>query len=321
MKRFVNIGFKVVQAGVCRRTGAGTTLSRVLLSLSLLAVPGASPASGAQETTAAASVPEFFPLDNGVGRGAWTPTQQAACVQELGFDGIGYNYTKPEDLAAWLKALSPRGLKLYSLYFSITLDRQDPYPAGLREALPMLKGSGTILWVTVARPQAGGEWDAVAAQRIDALGELAAQYGLRVAIYPHLGLYVATAEDALRVLARVTRTNVGVTVNLCHELASGNGPRLKEVIAKAAPRLMLATICGATDKKDDAGGWSNYIQTLDRGDYDVFGMLVALQRAGYWGPIGLQCYSIKGDPKDNLRKSMGAWRGYMTRLGAQKPTK
>ena len=142
-----------------------------------------------------------------------------------------------------------------------------------------------------------------------------------MAIYPHLGLYVATAEDGLRVLSRVTRANVGVTVNLCHELASGNGPRLQEVIAKAAPRLMLVTICGATDKKDDAGGWSNYIQTLDRGDYDVFGMLVALQRAGYGGPIGLQCYSIKGDPKENLGKSMRAWRGYMNRLAAQKATK
>ncbi len=139
-----------------------------------------------------------------------------------------------------------------------------------------------------------------------------------MAIYPHLGLYVATVEDAMRVLSAVTRTNVGVTVNLCHELASGNGLRLQEVIAKAAPRLVLATICGATDKKDDAGGWSNYIQTLDRGDYDVFGMLVALQRAGYRGPIGLQCYNIKGDPKENLRKSMRAWRSYMTRLAAQK---
>ncbi len=72
---------------------------------------------------------------------------------------------------------------------------------------------------------------------------------------------------------------------------------------------MLVTICGATDKKDGAGGWSNYIQTLDRGDYDVFGMLAALQRAGYRGPIGLQCYSIQGDPKENLGKSMRAWRG------------
>jgi len=312
----MNVGFKVTAKGASRRAGG-----RVVLALSLLAVAGASPVLDAQERAAVANVPEFFPLDNGVGRGSWTPDQQAACVQELGFDGIGYNYTKPEDLAAWLKALSPRGLKLYSLYFGITLDQEDPYPAGLREAVPLLKGSGAILWVTIARPRAGGEWDTVAARRIDALAELAAQHGLRVAIYPHLGLYVATAEEALRVLARVTRTDVGVTVNLCHELAAGNGPRLQEVIAKAAPRLFLVTICGATDQKDDAGGWSYYIQTLDQGDFDVFGMLVALQRAGYRGPIGLQCYSIKGDPKENLGKSMRAWRSYMTRLAAQKPTK
>ncbi len=50
-------------------------------------------------------------------------------------------------------------------------------------------------------------------------------------------------------------------------------------------------------------------------------MLVALRRAGYRGPIGLQCYSIKGDPKENLGKSMRAWRDYMNRLSAQKVTK
>ncbi len=250
----MNVGSKLTAKGAFRCPGGW-----ILLALSLLTAAGASPVWGAQEKTAVASAPEFFPLDNGVGRGSWTPAQQADCVQELGLDGIGYNYTKPEDLAAWLKALSSRGLKLYSLYFGITLDHENPDPAGLQEALPMLKGSGTIVWVTVARPRTGGDWDGVAARRIDALAELAAQQGLRLAIYPHLGLYVATAEDALRVLSRVTQTNVGVTVNLCHELASGNGPRLQEVIAKATPRLMLATICGATDKKDEAGGWTNYI--------------------------------------------------------------
>ncbi len=312
----MNVGSKVTPKGALRCPGGW-----VLLGLSLLTAAGACPVWGAQEKGAIANRPEFFPLDNGVGRGSWTPVQQADCVRELGFDGIGYNYTKPEDLDAWLKALSPRGLKLYSLYFGITLDQEDPYPAGLREALPLLNGRDTILWVTVAQPRGDGEWDSVAARRIDALAELAAQHGLRVAIYPHFGLYVATAEDALRVLSRVTRSNVGVTVNLCHELASGNGPRLQEVIAKAAPRLFLVTICGATDRKDDAGGWSNYIQTLDLGDFDVFGMLTALRQAAYRGPVGLQCYGIKGDPKENLRRSMGAWRDYMIRLATQKPTK
>jgi len=110
---------------------------------------------------------EFFPLDNGVGRGSWTPEQQAACVKELGFDGIGYNYTVPADLGVWLNELRPRGLKLYSLYFGVSLETDDPYPAALREAIPMLKGSGTFLWGHRPQAQKDGGLDAVAAKRIE----------------------------------------------------------------------------------------------------------------------------------------------------------
>jgi len=34
---------------------------------------------------------------------------------------------------------------------------------------------------------------------------------------------------------------------------------------------------------------------------------------GYRGPIGLQCYGIKGDPETNLERSMMVWR----RISAQ----
>ena len=247
-----------------------------------------------------------------MGRGKWTPAQQAACVKEIGFDGIGYNYTNPTALAAWLKELSPRGMKLYSLYFSLSLEKEEPYPAGMREAIAMLKGAGTVLWITIPMPKTKGPWDVVAGERIDALAELAAASGLRVVIYPHKGLYAATAEDALRIVKPVKHGNVGVTVNLCHELAAGNGARLKEVVRTAAPRLGLVTICGATDAP--GAGFDNYIQTLDQGDYDVYGLLKTLKDAGYRGPIGLQCYMLKGDVRENLEKSMGAWKQYMARL-------
>jgi len=75
----------------------------------------------------------------------------------------------------------------------------------------------------------------------------------------------------------VKHENVGVTVNLCHELASDNGRRLAEVIKLAAPRLSLVTICGASDKPDPTNRFANYIQTLDKGDYDVYGMLRTLK--------------------------------------------
>ena len=53
-----------------------------------------------------AARPEFFVFDNGVGRGSWTPDQQAQTLKELGYDGISYNYTTPEDLARWQKAFA-----------------------------------------------------------------------------------------------------------------------------------------------------------------------------------------------------------------------
>ncbi len=37
---------------------------------------------------------------------------------------------------------------------------------------------------------------------------------------------------------------------------------------------------------------------------------------GYTGPIGLQAYAIKGDMRDNLQRSMAAWRKLSDRLAA-----
>jgi len=45
--------------------------------------------------SAALPAPEFFVFDNGVGRGKWTPEEQAKTLKELGYDGISYNYTNP----------------------------------------------------------------------------------------------------------------------------------------------------------------------------------------------------------------------------------
>jgi hypothetical protein len=36
--------------------------------------------------------------------------------------------------------------------------------------------------------------------------------------------------------------------------------------------------------------------------------LKQLADGGYQGPIGLQCYAIPGDPRENLQRSIQAWR-------------
>ncbi len=63
-----------------------------------------------------------------------------------------------------------------------------------------------------------------------------------------------------------------------------------------------------------AGGWDKLIQTLDRGQYDVFAFVKTVRTMGYTGPIGLQCYAIKGDRRENLQRSIGAWRESVKRM-------
>ena len=59
---------------------------------------------------------------------------------------------------------------------------------------------------------------------------------------------------------------------------------------------------------DEKPGWDHYIQPLDRGSFDVAGLIKTLDELGYKGPIGLQCFGIGGDARDHLARSMAAWR-------------
>ena len=80
---------------------------------------------------------------------------------------------------------------------------------------------------------------------------------------------------------------------------------MRSLITSAMPHLFVVSINGA-----DSGGkdWKTLIQTLDRGSFNMRRFLRTLNRAGYTGPIGLQCYGIGGDAYDNLSRSIDAWK-------------
>lgn len=245
-------------------------------------------------------------MDNGVGRGAWSPEQQATTLREIGFDGISYNYTNPGDLKAWLAELGKRNLKLYGLYFGVQLQGASTLPAGLAEAVALLRGTGAVLWLTIPKPKVPGDYAALELQRVQEVADLAATARLRVVLYPHFGFHLATAERAFELAGRAGRANVGVTFNVCHELAAGNGRRVAEILRRVAPSLAMVTINGATDRPGP--GWDNYIKRLGEGEFDVAGVLRTLAEVNYLGPVGIQYYSLKGEPRENLEASMRAWR-------------
>jgi sugar phosphate isomerase/epimerase len=253
----------------------------------------------------AGDAPELFAFDNGVGRTAWPGELQARTLRELGYQGITYNFTTPEDIAARVGAIQQAGLRMYGLYVPARLGNEQTFAPGVAETVRALRGSGAVLWLIVPKPAKAGAYDEEVVQKVREAADLAASAGLRVVLYPHKGFYLADVEHACRVALLTQRANVGVTVNLCHELAAGNGPRLPAIIRQVAPLLQMVSVNGATDRP--GGTWDDYIQVLGRGEYDVAAILRTLREVNYQGPIGLQFYNVKGETRANLEQSMLAW--------------
>lgn len=249
----------------------------------------------------------FFAFDNGVGRGSWAPEVQAKTIRELGYDGIHYNYTNPADFAKKLAACRKAGVPIHAVYIYTFLDKpEQPFDPGIREVIRMLKGEPTMIWLTL-RDGKPGQRDEDAAAICRQIAGLAAESGLKVSLYPHAGFYVATAEDAVRVARLVDLPNLGVTVNLCHELFAGNGARLEEVIKIASPHLNLVSINGASPVPGKGPkAWDTL--ALGDGTFDTTTFLRMLRDAGYTGPIGHQFYNVPGEDREKLTRASRAWQ-------------
>lgn len=255
----------------------------------------------------------FFAFDNGVGRGKWSPSVQAETVRKLGYDGIHYNYTHPRDFAAKLEACRSANVPIHAVYIYTFLNKPGKaYDPGIKEMIRMLKGSQTIIWMTL-RDGKPKTQDGDAASIVREIAGLAAESGLKVSIYPHAGFYVSTADDAVRVARLVDMPNVGVTVNLCHELFAGNGSRMEEVVKNAAPYLNLASVNGASPIPEKGPkAWDTL--TLGSGSYDTDAFLRLLRDHGYRGPIGHQFFGINGDDRDKLERAIRGWKEAKARV-------
>ena len=245
-----------------------------------------------------------------------TAKEQVEMVKELGYAGIGC--TAGKGVGEMLEELDKNGLRLFAVYLGANIDAdQQKYGPELKEAIEVLKGRNAILWLFVQSKKlkpSSLEGDASAVQVIREIADMAAESGVRVALYPHTGFWVERVEDAIRVAKKVDRKNVGVTFNLCHWLRVDDEKNMKSLIKSAMPHLFVVSINGA-----DSGGkdWKQLIQTLDRGSFNILRFLKVLKKSGYTGSIGLQGYGIGGDAYENLKRSMSAWRKLSEKIAAK----
>ena len=263
----------------------------------------------------------FFVLSNGVADDAHpTPESQAKMLAELGCDGIGPSGSA--GVAEMLAALDKHDLEMHALYIGVNLDSdKPPYEAGLQDAIAALKGRETIIWLYIRSSQyrsPSAEGDPRAVEIIREIAAMAQRSGLRAALYPHAGFYVESVEDAVRVAKKVDLKNVGVCFNLCHWLKVGSDYEMKSLMELALPHLFLVTINGADANPKLDKGWDRLIQPLGQGSFDVHNFVKTLHDLGFKGPVGLQCYAVKGDKYENLKRSMAAWKEMSARIAASR---
>ena len=234
--------------------------------------------------------------------------EQAALLKELGYDGVGHLWL--DKVEERLETLDAFGLRLFQIYLRVNLaaDKQ-AYDPRLKDILPLLKGRDVMLALLITGlSPSDPAGDSRAVEIVREIADMAAASGVRVVLYPHAGDWLERVEDALRVARKAERPNVGVMFNLCHWLKLDDEKNLKPLLASAMPHLFAVSIHGADRATEIHAGTGNWIQPLGRGSFDVGALLETLQDLGYRGPIGLQCYGIRGDARDHLAQSMAAWR-------------
>lgn len=248
------------------------------------------------------------------------PAELAATLKELDYDGLsasGY------DVTPLLKQLHAHGLKLYNTYLTPHFDAAtNALTEPVRKLIDDLQGSGAAIWIAPMKVTQGGkaftqsspDGDEVALARLREIADYAEPRGVKIALYPHTGFWLERVEDGVRLASKLDRPGVGTTFNLCHWLKVEGDRDPVPVLQAALPRLFFVSINGADTGNTQKQDWDQLIQTLDCGSYDVGALVRRLREIGYSGPVGLQCYNLKGDPKENLQRSIATWRKFTSSL-------
>ncbi|MDR2705096.1 MAG: sugar phosphate isomerase/epimerase, partial [Planctomycetaceae bacterium] len=240
-----------------------------------------------------------------------TIEQQNEMLAQLGFDGVAH---------LWLKGLPERvesakkySLKVTQVYLHVNLDANPPFDKELPKVLPCLKGQGTQLALLIygGKPSDASR-DEKAIEIINQIKEIAEQSEVQVVLYPHVNAWLEKVTDAVRIAekfkAQYPNRNIGVMFNLCHWAAVDKTENLEQILTLAKPYLATVTINGTDTPEEIQSKKGNWLQPLDSGSFNIATLLGLLKKINYQGPVGLQCYGIRGDAQEHLTRSMKAWR-------------
>ena len=286
-------------------------MKHIVLLLSLVALAIA-PSRGAE-------APKFYAYCVELGLPGVKPrpmAEQAALLREAGLDGGGFPYPfwLDENLEQNLKAVESTGLQVYLLQTSINLGPKAPAPFDKRlpDAIRKLKGHPVTVVTTINGLKPGDPAGIEPAlQALRALGDVAAEAGVRISVYNHVNCWSESVPFIVELIKKLNHPQVGFNFNVCHWVKVEGARDPRPLLRENAAKLFCVTICGS---EIGAAQWTNgLIQPLDKGTFDNRALLATLDEIGYRGPVGLMCYGVPGDPREYLARSMKVWKSWFAK--------
>jgi sugar phosphate isomerase/epimerase len=269
----------------------------------------------------------FFSFNTGIKSGGYdTLEEQAKLLKNLGYDGVEKEGL--DGFAEMQHAMNNQGLAIYTNYVRVDLDNTErPYDPELFSVFKKVEGRPTMIWLHVVSKKykpSSIENDALAVSILQKIADKAAEYNVKVMVYPHINFWIECAEDAIRVSKKVNRRNFGMTFNLCHFLAHSHREKLDplekfpELAKQAIPYLFAISLNGADINPSSENIWKSFIQPLGDGNYDTYAYLKTFLDLGFKGPVGLQTYGIQQPSDVHLKKSIATWQDFKKKYASSK---
>ncbi len=162
--------------------------------------------------------------------------------------------------------------------------------AARKFALMNQLGTDLVLVCSTVHPAAMGGMDRMA-EDFHALGDLAAQHGVRVGFEALCwGRHVNDHRDAWEVVRRADHPNVGLILDSFHTLAQRIDPDTIRRIP--GNRIFFVQLADAPAIDMDLLYWSRHFRNMPgEGDLDVTGFMRAVTATGYGGPLSLEIFN------------------------------
>ncbi|GAB4098579.1 bifunctional sugar phosphate isomerase/epimerase/4-hydroxyphenylpyruvate dioxygenase family protein [Sinomonas halotolerans] len=255
-----------------------------------------------------------------------TLEEKLRAAAKAGFDGVEVFETdlvtsplSPEDVRA-LAADLALGLDLYQPFRDLDSVPDGLYRANLRRAEAKFRlmgrlGIETIL-VCSNVATASIDDDALRAEQLHGLAQLAADHGVRVA-YEALawGTYVNDFEHAWRLVEAADHPSLGACLDTFHILSrlSSGGPDAAGIEAIPGEKVFFVQVADAPKLSLDVLSWSRHHRVFPgEGQFDLPGFLGHVARTGYNGPVSLEVFNDTFRQSDPERTAVDAIRSLVS---------